>query len=408
MSYKILCALILAVLMCSWSFNKTFADDQMMTPSVSTELVVHEWGTFTALSDGQGVMLDWQPLSGPSDLPSFVYVAQNLADNIEERTGIRCHYSGKGCQRGSVRMETPVIYFYGATTPTEVTVKVDFPGGMITEWYPKARFVNQETIDWGRFIVAPSEPGPLLTESAPSHYYPARETDAQQVRFCDSPHGGNSDLSFQFEQFLFYRGLGSPKLPVTVSLSDNHINFSYEGLGSSPKFIVFDRAGDAIGISLVEPNKSKTQTTTRPERTKTLHDVLATLKTQLIANGLFEKEADAMIKTWRDTWFEDGLRIFVILPREQTDAMLPLTINPTPKHMERVIVARIEVLTPEQELAVTKAVQNLKTASASDLPALRDTFFAKHGHFGEALILRLLDKSPDSEERTILNSLLAK
>lgn len=403
MSYKTLCALLLALLMCSWSVNKTFADEQDPAQTASTELIVHEWGTFTALSDGQGVMLDWQPLSGPSDLPSFVYVAQTPNDTFAESTGIRetkpC--TGK-CIQASLRMETPVIYFYGATTPTEVSVKVDFPGGIITEWYPKARFVNQETIDWGRFIVAPTEPGPLPTESTPSHYYPARETDAQLVRVCDAL----GDEHSQFEKFLFYRGLGSPKLPINVSLVDETIYFTYEGLGASPKFIIFDRAGDTMGLELVEPNKAKTQSEIRPKRNQSIDDALATLKTQLIANGLFEKEADAMIKTWRDTWFEDGLRVFVILPRQQTDAMLPITINPTPKTLERVIVARIEVLTPEQELAVTKAVQTLKTANPSDLPALRDAFFTKHGHFGEALILRLLNQSPDSEERAILNHLL--
>ena len=34
-------------------------------------------------------------------------------------------------------METPVIYFY-SKEPQTVDVRVDFPQGIITEWYPQA------------------------------------------------------------------------------------------------------------------------------------------------------------------------------------------------------------------------------------------------------------------------------
>lgn len=296
----------------------------------------------------------------------------------------------------------PSFIFMAQPPPPKFLSRLISPAVSSQNGTPKPASLTKKQLIGDVLLSHPPNPAPLPTESTPSHYYPARETDAQLVRVCDAL----GDEHSQFEKFLFYRGLGSPKLPINVSLVDETIHFTYEGLGASPKFIIFDRAGDTMGLELVEPNKAKTQSEIRPKRNQSIDDALATLKTQLIANGLFEKEADAMIKTWRDTWFEDGLRVFVILPRQQTDAMLPITINPTPKTLERVIVARIEVLTPEQELAVTKAVQTLKTANPSDLPALRDAFFTKHGHFGEALILRLLNQSPDSEERAILNHLL--
>ena len=40
-------------------------------------------------------------------------------------------------QKVTVRMETPVLYFYSARKTT-VSVAVDFPKGLITEWYPHA------------------------------------------------------------------------------------------------------------------------------------------------------------------------------------------------------------------------------------------------------------------------------
>ena len=83
---------------------------------------VHEWGTFTSIAGANGMALDWQPFGGPTDLPCFVHRFQ---------IGYKANLSG------TVRMETPVIYFY---TPQAMTARVHvaFPKGYITEWYPKA------------------------------------------------------------------------------------------------------------------------------------------------------------------------------------------------------------------------------------------------------------------------------
>jgi hypothetical protein len=66
--------------------------------STSSELTVHEWGTFTSISARDGRPIDWLPLTGSTDLPSFV-------EHLREP-------NFKGGLRGTIRMETPVIYFY--------------------------------------------------------------------------------------------------------------------------------------------------------------------------------------------------------------------------------------------------------------------------------------------------------
>ena len=38
------------------------------------------------------------------------------------------------------------------------------------------------------------------------------------------------------------------------------------------------------------------------------------LEAALIAQGLFPKEAQAMVATWNDSWFEEGSRLIYILP----------------------------------------------------------------------------------------------
>src|SRR5438093_629864 len=91
----------------------------------SENLVVHEWGTFTSIAGKDGVALEWRPLNGASDLPKFVYTIQNHDEGLR--------HEPKANLTAAVRMETPVLYFYSASE-TDVSVKVDFPKGKITEW----------------------------------------------------------------------------------------------------------------------------------------------------------------------------------------------------------------------------------------------------------------------------------
>src|SRR3954468_3003932 len=79
-------------------------------------LTVHEWGTFTSVAGENGAPIPWASLAAPSDLPCFVY-----------RLSAQCV---KCAARSTVRMETPVIYFY-ASQPQTVDVHVDLPSGVI-------------------------------------------------------------------------------------------------------------------------------------------------------------------------------------------------------------------------------------------------------------------------------------
>ena len=84
----------------------------------------------------------------------------------------------------------------------------------------------------------------------------------------------------------------------------------------------------------------------------------------LVDAGLFLDEAKALFKTWQNSYFnvETGLKVFWIVPRIQVDSILPLTINPLPQHLERVIVGRTEILTPqfENELIHAQQVDSLQ------------------------------------------------
>jgi hypothetical protein len=370
-----------------------------ITKRANNRLVVHEWGTFTSIAGKNGVALEWKPLNGTSDLPSFVYDVGGLANSTGLRhveRCVKCNYEAL------VRMETPVIYFY-ADRETTVSVRVDFSKGKITEWYPQARGVyvpgpnderNPSTLDWGRITVLPGAEENFPVETKPSHYYPARETDAAPLRVC----GVKGE---QREKFLFYRGVGTFDQPLTVKLDDGDVVAKNTSADSIPQLILFENRGGNIGYQ-VRSSLDREIVLDRPTPGQTQESLERDLGAMLVAQGLYEKEALAMIKTWRDSWFEEGLRVFYIVPRKVTDAILPLTIEPQPSELTRVLVGRIEIITPEME----KEIESSLSDSSRDLKDVAEEISRRHGRFAEPVLKALLEKTSDPELRTRIQQII--
>jgi hypothetical protein len=328
-------------------------------------LVVHEWGTLTSVVGEDGVPISWHPLRQRSDLPRFVYV------------GIP-----KGRQTATVRMETPVLYFYSGRE-TVASVKVEFPRGQITEWYPSARWAPSR-LEWSRFQVRPEAAGPLRREARDSHYYRARQTDAALVEVGSSP-------ALQRERFLFYRGVGTCPLPASVRLAGETVEVT--SAAEIGPVVLFERRGGLVGYRRQELAGGEVFLE-RPVLGDSLAALRAELQQMLVESGLYPREAAAMLATWDESWFEEGLRLFYILPGPETDALLPLSIDPEPQERVRVLVARIEILTPEME---REAEDRLAAASTGPLPG---------GRFTEALLRRVLDRTDDVRLRARIRRLL--
>lgn len=101
--------------------------------------------------------------------------------------------------------------------------------------------------------------------------------------------------------------------------------------------------------------------------------------TELARRGLTVDEAKAMVKTWNHTWFtEPGQRVFTIVDRDWVDSTLPLSISPNPEKVERVFVARYEIISPETEekLAALIGEENPTEQAAKDFKALKLGRFA--------------------------------
>lgn len=376
------------------------AGEKAATPD--NRLVVHEWGTFTSIAGKDGVAVDWRPLNGSSDLPGFVYDASRLATGKGLRSGQRCI---KCNMEALVRMETPVIYFY-ADRDTTVSVSVEFSQGKITEWYPQARLVyvptpqdrrNPSTLDWGRITVMPGAAERFPVEAKPSHYYPARETDAAPLRVC----GAKGE---QREKFLFYRGVGTFVPPLEAKIAGEKVVVKTTGRESIEQLILLENRGGKISYQ-VRDSLAGEVALDRPLPDQTVDSLQRDLLRILVKQGLYEKEARAMIKTWSHSWFEEGMRVFYIMPRRVTDSILSLAIEPRPSELTRVLVGRVEIITPQMEAEIEQALAGLGDSSRS-LQDVAAAIMHKHGRFAEPVLKAVFEKTSDPTVRARIQKLM--
>ncbi len=325
------------------------------------KLIVHEWGTFTSFAGSDGVNLAFPPLVA-KDLPRFILGPYSQPDNpflglLKDRYVAR------------QRMETPVTYFY-TDAPRTVNVRVDFPQGMLTEWYPVVKeFDSGKTeekrpsgnsfLDWGSVRLIPPEqfadvrvrdekgqavPAAFPAVSAEDHYGRARETDSAVIEAVDAKRDSH------FEKFLFYRGLGDFTLPLKlVALGQERFEVANSSADASGALLLMRIEKGSVRFTRHDPISPRSVVEITLSSTESTVDELvdATVR-ELVLAGLYEKEALAMMNTWRTSWFgETGTRLLYLLPEKLTDELLPLSVKPAPQERVRVLVGRLETITPE-------------------------------------------------------------
>lgn len=409
-----------------------------VTRSHQKGFVAHEWGTFTSFQGSDGVLLNWRPLQ-TSRLPDFVYNWQHPGFN---RQGLGSLAFGKGGMVTLQRMETPVIYFYADEKQT-VDVSVDFPKGLITEWYPQASKIGPSSIPapaaiakadelahkagarpdftfatllkdhaakesrarWTDVEILPANESrdtarSLLQDRSGSHYFAARDTDSAFIR-VDSP--GTTNATPEHEKFIFYRGVGSFATPLRVTMEGNAITI--ENTGAEPLNHLFvlglhDGAGKFIPVDQLAGGEKRVVQVNLVDgilpAKKLSEQLCQSMANALTSEGLYQREAQAMVDTWRDSWFEEnGVRVLYTLPRPWTDQTLPITLEPKPRELVRVMVGRAEVFTPATQKKLSDA---LAMAQKGDTQA-RATFISeckKLGRFAEPALRKLMvvvDKS---------------
>ncbi|MEN9362651.1 MAG: hypothetical protein RL095_4186 [Verrucomicrobiota bacterium] len=340
---------------------------------------VHEWGTFTSVSGSDGKLLSGLETEEEA-LPPFV--SQFGAPGLS---------AGKGLPtlpvaQVTIKMETPVLYFYSPQAQ-QVEVTVDFRGGLITQWFPHAEasgtpftteydavnkvrkpFVfSPETsnrLRWPVSIYAPDSfvlPNMASIPGLANHAHletatwtSPRATSSNMIRSGYIPPPESSDPEQRLllkslleadEKFLFYRGLGHFDIPLKTSADETQVHLENTGSEAIPFALAWEDGQIRWMGRLAAGAKARfAQEDVLKEAS------LASLVNALIDAGLYRDEALAMLTTWRASYFgSSGLRVFWIVPRRFTDKILPLSIQPAPTQLERVLVGRSEILTPAFE-----------------------------------------------------------
>jgi hypothetical protein len=343
-------------------------------------LTAHEWGTFTSVAGSDGQAVEWLPLTGSTDLPSFV---EHLREGAY-KLGLR----------GTVRMETPVLYFYSPVEQT-VSVQVRFSQGLITEWYPHASQVEPHvplydgvlyqkgpggSIAWDAVTLSPSLRASFPQESGSDRYYAARATVSTPLR-VQTPFGE------QHEKFLFYRGVATFPVPISATIAvDAVVHIENRGAHAMPATILFERRGEKVGYRLGGTLQDQ-MSLEPPDLSGSIDSLAHDLEGILVNEGLYQNEAQAMVQTWRDSWFEEGSRLLYIVPREFVDSVLPLSIKPAPMQTTRVFVGRLELVTPATRNEVEQAV-----ASHDDVT------LAKYGRFLEPILKTVIASATNTDK----------
>jgi hypothetical protein len=359
-------------------------------------LIIHEWGTFTSLQDEAG-----QSVAGVNTddeaVPAFVHRISDLVPQPSELAPV--YYKGVPRSHRQVRMrlETPVLYFYppaGTHEPLHASVQVGFRGGWLTEYFPAAH-VTAPGLKEGNFRFEGLTPNTLGTlewnDLTIGGNYELPDTKApvwlapRQVRAATVRAPGG-----EAEKYLFYRGVGNLASPLTVSRSrdDKSLVIREEiapSLGLHAPLLVramwlvhvredgtvafrplgaaklTGESGHEIARTPVDFPGAATPSSRTPLYDKTGAETLIggyakanlarlrdEMRKQLIADGLYVDEAEAMLKTWELAYFKSpGLRLFYVLPQAWTDAVLPLQCSLL-ADVSRTMVGRVELVTPKQ------------------------------------------------------------
>jgi hypothetical protein len=391
------------VVTCSLSFASPATAEESSAHKKPDRLVIHEWGTFTCLQDETGQAI-YGINTDDEAVPEFVHRIADLIPRPSELAPVYKKGVPQSHRQVRMRLETPVVYFHPPANmklPVNASVQVDFQGGWLTEYFPKAA-VNAPGLNQGNFRFAgltPTTRGSLnwadLTIGSAAEL-PQTDTPvwlaprAVQAATVATPDG-------DAEKYLFYRGVGNIPSPITVvrtSANDGlliredipadlglkaplsvrafwlvHVRgdgqVAYRSLGSTD--LTGEPGRKLLVTALRFPDKAQsgerpaagaapapTEVVLGKYAEGNLAGLREEMRAHLIADGLFEDEADAMLKTWELAYFKSpGLRLFYMLPQQWTNAVLPMKCS-LAADISRTMVGRIELVTPRQRSLIKK------------------------------------------------------
>ncbi|MBI5723224.1 MAG: hypothetical protein HZA50_04650 [Planctomycetes bacterium] len=394
-------------------------------PLNKDNLKAHEWGVFSIYSDSRyanaGRRAEWE------SMPEFFY-----RQFPEKEARMKAFYVPT-----VINVSKPIIYFYSDRPVLKLQVTVDFPQGAPVVWWPCCVEPTLVFSEWGREsdwvfrklsweIVAGEVFSKSLLSRKSDHNrlgdsedlhkaseYPVpRDSWVVQARLpkaslltAEGFEGKVSELKrtrmevicesrLETERFLYYDGVVSA--PCNLKL--NAIDAGSAGFGNTGKFdiqnlFVIDRRcwqrDKTIRFAMVEKVEAGKETKVALDEIPVKDwpaAAVGKVREALLKGGLFEAEADSMLKIWEKGFFEhEGVTAFYILPRAEYDRFLPLKIEPEPGEIVRVGVA----LHPQMKTAAQ--MQEFKNEVKELIGKLESNAVAVH----QPAILSLLEMGPD-------------
>lgn len=383
-------------------------------------LVVHEWGTFLSVQGSDGVTLGGM-VESDEILPAFVEVRGERAwDRVTLRQ----------------KMETPVTYFY-VGQPTDISVRVTMPQGLLTHWFPPVQAfgpgpaqdgkmpAKNSYLDWRTFRLIPDRPeyAALLEKLAPPKvgseqtWRYVRDTDSAWVKLNSWDWQGKP--ARYLEKFLFYRGLGTFGLPLEIQSREDArrgLHLTVRNTHAQPLRSLFAvwvehdtirtaALGDLAGGATQDyaATAAFTDAVSLAEGVASAKNAVAE---SLVKAGLFPKEAQAMVNTWERSYFRtEGIRLLYVLPATLVDQVIPIQIKPQPDELVRVMVGRVEVLTPERERRIAKCLLDLGAEAFKVRKAATDEL-TRLGRITEPALHRVIAQTHDPEVRARAASII--
>ena len=355
-----------------------------MEPAGAKPIVVHEWGTFTSLQDMDGRTIGGVNIDDEK-LPDFVHRLGTQPGQIFD--------AGKSLYPGSpsvtMRLETPVIYFYPPhDEPVTLDVTATLNSGLLSEFFPDGETtldgkpsrrspesINSKTrgsITWRNVTLNTPQPAPPATDS---HVWLAPR---------NVPAAAGIQVGKEAEKYIFYRGVGHFDAPLTVRRNgEDAINISpTPSFRSEAMWLADFRADGSAAFRQVSLGDHSADFTETNYATENVAKLRAAMKQSLISAGLFPDEAEAMLETWKLSYFKSaGQRVFFMVPQRWTDDVLPLQFS-RPVQLTRVMIGRIELVTPPQREVITRLTDtNTKLDEAT-----KQELMQKLGRFASPLV----------------------
>lgn len=374
--------------------------------SAEGPLVVHEWGTFTSLQDESGDAIGGVN-SDDEPVPWWVHdLARMLVIGNPVQGAPKCHPDV------TMRLETPVIYFHPPdATPVVLDVRARFRGGWLTQFYPEAN-ADAPGLD------GPFEFGPLTGETVGELSWEGLRVGGSAVGPQTDEHVWRAPRKVRAasvttrkgerERFLFYRGVGHVDAPLRVTRAGRELVLrgALDGAWATdarlltvPHLWLVEVRGDGTSAyRTLEPMILTTRDRALPVQTAAtfptagfdkgnLGRLREAMRAALVEEGLFGDEAEALLSTWELSYFKSpGLRLFFTVPRPWTDSVLPLELS-LPAKLTRVMVGRIELVTPEHRSLLRELAALPGDESDARTQERRGAIARKLGRFADALVL---------------------